>query len=300
MKPMAATCPKCSIEASLAFRTKDYNRRITEESFYYYRCPSCNVIFLNPIPPDLGKYYTSGYYAVPSTRDEIEKLASRERYKIDLVKEQISSGKLLEIGSGWGAFCYNAKNAGFDVDAIEMDPACCRFLTDTVGVRTHQGNEILPLLDQIDPCDVVALWHVVEHLPDPWSVLQAVSDKLNPGGILIIATPNPDCWQFKVQRKRWHHIDAPRHVLLIPFLTLSSQLEQFGLQTVSMTTRDPGGLGVNITGWQWLLENLSNRPLPKKALHIMGILLGMSLSPFERIEGRGSAYTAVFRKKAGK
>ncbi|MCL1849503.1 MAG: class I SAM-dependent methyltransferase [Clostridiales bacterium] len=285
------------MESSLVFRTKDYNRKVTEEVFDYYRCLSCGIVFLNPVPSDLGKYYPSGYHLPPSTRGDMEKMASRERYKIDIVKEQISGGRLLEIGPSWGAFCHLAKNAGFDIDAIEMDPACCLFLTDIVKVKAHHGNEILPILDRIEPYDVAALWHVVEHLPNPLNILRTVSDKLKPGGILIVAAPNPDSWQFKVQKKRWHHLDAPRHVQLIPPHTLLRQIERFNMRTVYITTRDPGSLRLNITGWQFLLANLSGNALVRKALHTLGTLLGMSLSSFERAEGCGSAYTALFRKE---
>jgi len=302
MTKMTAPCPKCSRESQHAFRTKDYNQRVTGESFDYYRCPSCGIVFLAPVPPDLEKYYPSEYHSPPSTPDEMEMLARREKYKIDLVKEFVSAGNLLEIGPSWGAFCLNAKNAGFTVNAIEMDSACCRFLSDVVGVNALHGSEILPLLDQVDPCDVAVLWHVVEHLPDPWRVLQAVSDKLNPGGILIIAAPNPDSLQFKAQGKRWPHVDAPRHVMLIPYGALSRNLEQYGMKTVRITTRDPGAHEFNLFGWRFLFANLSGNTgaYAWKALYAFGTLVGKLLSPFEKSKDRGSTYTAVFQKETGK
>lgn len=294
---VTVACPNCKADSVEIFRTRDYNRRITRETFRYYRCSSCRSVFLHPVPGDLGKYYPSDYYSLPPTPREIASRAEPEKYKIELVREHKTGGRLLEIGPSWGSFCYHAKIAGFDVEAIEMSDDCCRFMNETIGVRAYQGEDIRGLLEEREPYDVVALWHVVEHLPNPWDVLHAVSGKLTSGGILVIAAPNPDAWQFRVQGRFWPHIDAPRHVQLIPSAVLSGRMERVGLRTVSITTKDPGSLGWNIFGWQFFLANLSGNHFVKIALRAMGTLIGHTLFPLEQREGRGSAYTAVFRKE---
>jgi hypothetical protein len=84
---MIATCPQCKHDTRLYFRTKDFNRKITQDIFQYYRCPSCSLIFLSPIPDNLGKYYPNNYYSVPSSINELAKAAEFERYKIDIVNQ---------------------------------------------------------------------------------------------------------------------------------------------------------------------------------------------------------------------
>jgi len=42
------------------------------------------------------------------------------------------------------------------------------------------------------PYDVITLWHVIEHLPNPWEILDAVYASLKPGGVLALASPNSD------------------------------------------------------------------------------------------------------------
>ncbi len=294
---MTVACPNCKADSVEIFGTMDYNRRITQETFQYYRCSSCRVVFLHPVPDDLGKYYPSDYYPLPPTHREIASRAEPEKYKIELVREHKTGGRLLEIGPSWGSFCYHAKNAGFDVEAIEMSPECCRFMNEMIGIRAYQGEDISGLLEEREPYDIIALWHVVEHLPNLWDVLRAVSGKLAPGGILVIAAPNPEAWQFLAQGRYWPHIDAPRHVQLIPSSVLSGRMETFGLRTVSITTKDPGSLGWNIFGWQFFLANFLNNHFARIALRSLGTLVGAAFSPIERREGRGSAYTAVFRKE---
>ncbi len=293
---VTVSCPNCKAESNKIFGVGDNNRRITRETFEYYRCPSCRVVFLHPLPDDPGKYYPSDYYSLPPARRDISSRAEPEKYKIELVREHKSGGRLLEIGPAWGAFCYHAKIAGFSVEAIEMDPECCRFINEYIGARAYQGDDIQALLEGKGPYDVVALWHVIEHLPNPWEVLVAITGKLAPGGILVIAAPNPDAWQFMIQGRSWPHVDAPRHVQLVPSSVLSDRMKRLGLRSVSITTRDPGSLGWNIFGWQFFLANLSGNHFVRIALRVLGTVVGYSLFPLERREGRGSAYTAIFRK----
>jgi hypothetical protein len=127
-------CTHCGKESPLHFQTQDYNRRISTEIFNYYRCPSCGLIFIWPIPGNLADYYPEEYYQLP-TSDQLKSISEGERYKIDIVRRYVNSGKLLEIGPAYGLFAYLCKETGFEVEAIEMDARCCHFLEDVVGIR---------------------------------------------------------------------------------------------------------------------------------------------------------------------
>ena len=293
---MTATCPNCAAESRLFLRTRDFNRRITRETFHYYKCSPCGLLFLHPVPGNLGTYYPTDYHSVPSGRSEMALQAEHERYKLDLVREYKENGRLLEIGPSWGGFCLQAKAAGYDVEAFEMDPGCCRFLNDVIGITAFQGNDIVGLLKSRPAYDVVALWHVMEHLANPWNVLAAISGKLAPGGVLVVATPNPAAWQFGIQGKFWPHVDAPRHLFLIPDGLLSRKARDAGLETVFCTTRDEGSLGWNTFGWQFFLGNFFSNRFLKAGMHLSGRAIGKILSPLENREGKGCAYTIVLKK----
>lgn len=293
---MTAFCPNCAAGSPLFFRTKDYNRQVTAETFHYYKCSTCGLLFLHPVPGDLGKYYPTDYHSAPPSCGELVSQAEQERYKVDLVQEHKKNGRLLEIGPSWGRFCYLAKTAGFDVEAFERDPGCCRFMNDVVGITAFQGDDICDLLGTRPSYDVITLWHVAEHLPNLWDVLEVITRKLNPGGILVVAAPNPNAWQFRVQGKYWPHVDAPRHVFLIPPVVLSGFVSRMGMKEIRLTTRDPGSIGWNIFGWQHFLSNCSRNRLGKFWLQFVGECVGHCLGFFENREGRGSAYTAIYQK----
>jgi len=293
---MIAYCPQCKHESSLYFHSKDYNRNITQDIFDHYLCPQCGLIFIMPVPVNLADYYPESYHFVPESLEYLEKGSKPERYKIEIVQDFIENGRLLEIGPAYGSFTYLAKKAGYEVEAIEMNARCCQFLNKVVGVNAINSDDPIATLAQMKPYDVIALWHVIEHLPDPWPTLNAICTSLKPGGIIVLATPNPSSFQFNIMGYRWPHVDAPRHLILIPMKLLAERLEALGMKAELITTTDLGSIGWNTFGWEFFFANLSSQLYFKKVLRRIGRLISLLFSPIEGIEGKGSAYTMVFRK----
>ena len=294
---MKKTCPNCKASASLYFQAQDVNRRISAENFNYYKCSSCKLIFLSPMPDNLGDYYPQNYYHVCSTLEELARGAEPERYKIDIVNQFANGEKLLEIGPASGGFAYLAKQAGFDVEVIEMSAKCCEFLETKLGVRTINSHNEQQALSKLEQKNVIVLWQVIEHLRDPFVLLSEACNKIKRGGILVIAAPNPDALQFRVLGRHWAHVDAPRHVVLIPKELLVEKAKTMGMKLVFATTNDIGSIGWNLFGWQFSLANFFSRQKHKDFAMRVGGRITRLLSPIETVEGRGSTYTLVFKKE---
>jgi 2-polyprenyl-3-methyl-5-hydroxy-6-metoxy-1,4-benzoquinol methylase len=292
-------CPQCGQQAPLSFSTKDYNRRISDERFDYYRCNACAFVFLSPVPGDLGRYYPAQYYDVPRNEAELMQRGEElQRWKLDTVMALVGKGRLLEIGPAYGLFSALAKRAGFEVTAIEMDSRCCSFLRDTVGIQVVHSADTVAALEQLPAFDVIVLWQVIEHLPDPWAVLDAAADRLAPNGVLILDTPNPQAFQFGVLGRYWTHVDAPRHVTLIPAKLLTQHVARSGLEPVLLTAADKGANGFNGFGWAFSFKNFFLGRGTGALAHLCGRVLAKLLIPIERTGWRGSTYTAAFRKGA--
>jgi len=276
--------------------TRDYNRDMSSVVFRYSRCDRCGLVSLMNAPIDLHRYYDSTYHAFPTSMADIERRAEHEQFKIDLVQRFVSRGRLLEIGPSWGAFCLLAKRAGFEVEAIETDSRCREFLATRIGVRAIDGSGEAATLSQASVADVIALWHVVEHLRDPWALIARAAERLGPGGVLVVATPNPAALQFRMLGRFWAHIDAPRHVHLLPPALLHGKVRALGLEKLLCTTTDAGSLECNKFGWSQSLANFAATRAVKRALRLSGRIAARILAPMERRDGLGSAYTAVYRK----
>lgn len=290
-------CPNCGAAAPLTHRARDYNKKISNEVFDYYRCPRDGYVFLYPIPADLGSYYPSSYYDLPRDAEEqAQRAMSGQQWKLDILLSVARSGRLLEIGPAYGLFAFLAKRAGFQVTGIEMDARSSQHLRDVVGIEVVETSDTLAALEELEPFDVIVLWQVIEHLPDPWATMEAAARRLKPGGVLILDTPNPDAFQFRVLGHRWAHLDAPRHVVLIPARMLVEQAERHGLETEVLTASNVSANGFNGFGWAFTFQNfLGDNPLGRAA-NILGRALAKVLIPIERTRWRGSTYTAILRK----
>jgi SAM-dependent methyltransferase len=275
---------------------RDFNRAISDEKFHLFRCDQCGLMFINNPPADLGRYYPSDYHSMPASADGLDPYLPGQRFKIDLLKRFVAGGTLLEIGPSNGIFCRLAQKAGFDVSAIEMDENCVRFLQDKLGVRTIASPDPADVLNTENlTYDAICLWHTIEHLQRPWDVLAQAARRLKPGGVLLVAAPNPDAWQARLLGVRWPHHDMPRHLFALPIPWLRELGRRLGLTTEMVTTRDEGSLFWNRFTWAMLLRSIFRNRLLRGLSWRAGMFFGHLLEPWEGHEGRGACYTAVLR-----
>ena len=295
----APHCPYCGAPAHARFTAVDRNRRLSEERFPYWGCERCGVIFLWPVPADIGRFYPPDYYALPSSRQALVS-ASRphDAYKVALVEGLARGRRLVEVGPGIGGFAALAQDAGYHVSVIEMDARASAFLEREVGVAVHHTADAAGALRREGPFDVVAMWHVVEHLTDPFETLPAVADALVPGGVAVIAAPNPEALQLRLFGARWTHLDAPRHLFLIPIATLADAARAAGLELAAATTTDPGTLGWNRFGWSETLAHSVGNRYVAHALRLLGRAPAAIAAQVERRGRRGTTYTVALRKPA--
>jgi SAM-dependent methyltransferase len=283
------------------FDAWDRNRETTRERFAYARCRTCGTVFLVDPPADLARYYADDYYhsgpdAEPAGKSDPSRIQAASD-PVDLLRTHTGPGRLIEIGAGTGAFASTAQAAGFQVSAIEMSERCCRYLSEREGIDTICSDRPLEALAPLPPAPVVALWHVLEHLPNPAEVLARAAEKVEPGGVLAIAVPNPRSLQFRVLRTRWVHLDAPRHLCLMPAAALIGRGRDLGLTDVALSTNDPDGLECNFFGWVGALRrHPAVGPTPDLVSH-SARALERTLAPLERTGDRGSAVTILMRKE---
>jgi 2-polyprenyl-3-methyl-5-hydroxy-6-metoxy-1,4-benzoquinol methylase len=298
MSSQPIPCRLCGAPTDAHLTATDRNREVDDRAFAYDRCRSCATVQLREIPADIERYYPQDYHGVPTPADLRERARS-EQHKVDLLREHVAPGRLVEVGPSFGAFAYAAKEAGFAVTGIEMDSTCCAYLRDVVGVEAIQSTAPQDVLPAQEPSRVIAMYHVLEHVPRPLEVVDAAAARLEPGGVLAIALPNPDSLQFRRLGARWAHLDAPRHLYLIPSRTLTAHARRAGLEPLAVTTTDPFGLHCNSWGWEYAMR----RHPARRPSHISTVLaaraLALALAPVERSGMRGCAYTALFRRPNG-
>jgi Methyltransferase domain len=280
-------CRLCGGGSSPVLSVGDRNRGLGDGVFEYRRCEVCGTIFLARVPDDLGRYYASEGYGTPE--DSQSKLfRRREEARLGLVSRFASRGM----------FARAASAAGFDVTAIEMDPEYCRQLSAVPGIDVIESSDPAAVLPTLERSAVITMWHVIEHLADPASVLERSVQNLEPGGLLAISTPNPGSLQFRLLGRHWVHLDAPRHLQLIPARALEERLRTLGMRRALITTTDSVGLECNRMGWEHAVRlHPARRPSTRLTLATSGAITVM-LSGLERRGLAGATYTSLFIREA--
>ena len=290
-------CEHCAGGMHRLFVARDTNQRVDDRTYVYGRCARCGLIRLTAPPADISRYYPPHYYRGPSRR-RLRWAAWRERYQLRLVLAHAVTGRLVEIGAAWGTFAIQARRA-FEVTAVEADADCCDYLRSVVGVPAICSSDPGTALTTLPSSNVVAMWQVIEHLPDPWAALDRVAANLTEGGVLKLSTPNPESLSFRLLGVRWPHVDAPRHHWLIPAPVLTQFLEARGLTRTLLTTSDAGGRRWNSFTWRRAFGNHGSQGAHRLAAELAGRMTALILHPWERRAGMGSCYTAVFTRNAG-
>ena len=142
-------------------------------------------------------------------------------------------GRVLDIGCGSGGYLAFLAELGWRCSGVETGAKSRAYAQTVLGLDVHEGP--------LEACrfpdatfDVVTLWHVVEHLPDPAGTLREIGRILKPDGCLLLRTPNVQSWEAALFRGNWYGLDPPRHLYLFSPATLERLLGQCGFAVTAM------------------------------------------------------------------
>jgi SAM-dependent methyltransferase len=249
-------------------------------------------MFLHPLPEDLRPFYAGGYQAIPGNLSELRTLAEPQKYRLNPILKYKKSGRLLDIGPWIGIFSSNARDAGFDVTAIEIDPQCVDFLNRIVGIHAIQSSDPARALETTPlEFDVIVFWHSLEHLKSPWEVIAKAVQRLAHGGILLIAIPNIESFDFSVLRSAWQHLDAPRHLSFYTARGLQKVCAANGLRALDLVTNDALSTELSLGAWRRRAQSTVRIRIIRKLWGDFLFRRAMS-----RSHGHGSGLTAIFGK----
>jgi SAM-dependent methyltransferase len=195
------------------------------------RCRGCALLFVNP------RYQASVVlegYAAGDDPVYVSQMDARVRTFAGTV-EQItrlrpSRGRILDVGTAAGAFLKAASDAGWDAAGIEPNGWLARWGRERYGVSIHVGSiDDVPLPRH--HFDVVTLWDVIEHTPDPMHVLRRVNELLVPGGLLIVNYPDIGSWIARALGRKWPFLSSV-HLYYFTRRTIAAALDRADFETL--------------------------------------------------------------------
>lgn len=107
--------------------------------------------------------------------------------------------RVLDIGCGQGELSHTLKMRGHHVVGVDVRPPLFP-LDEFVHADIAQG--LPPELTADRLFDVVILADVLEHMPEPLTILNQAAKHLAPGGSLLVSLPNTVHWSVRMQVAR--------------------------------------------------------------------------------------------------
>jgi SAM-dependent methyltransferase len=207
------------------------------------QCRTCGLGYSEEFPVDTNDVYSDRDYLPIAISDYQDNADYRKRRfgaeRLSIIAEHLGrepkGARLLDVGCGTGWFLECAKEAGFDVSGLELGRELAEFTSDRLGIEVW--NKPLSEMPIGDPFDVITLFDVLEHVPDPKETLARIYGLLKPGGIALFFVPNLESLGFKILRGNSSLCMPVEHLFYFTESALRPVLEQAGFQTVYFSTR---------------------------------------------------------------
>lgn len=153
------------------------------------RCRACGHRYVDPRPTQ--EEVARGYSEPTAYDDWISAAGARQamwQRRFDLVLGGRPTGRLLDVGAGIGTFLAIARDHGWAVEGTEVSTTAITRAWELNAIAIRPGT--LERAAPPGPYDVISLWHVLEHVPDPPGTLRVCHALLRDGGTIILAMPN--------------------------------------------------------------------------------------------------------------
>ena len=222
----------------------EFKALIRKDGYDVVRCMSCELVLVGNPPGDeqLARLYSfeSGYHRGLEVDGVATAFHEREAAKnLQLLQRHARKGRLLDIGCSTGQFLSAARQIGWVGQGLEYSPDSSRVARELRGLDVKTGVLSADTYPP-DNFDVITLWDVIEHLPDPCGTMRHIARILAPGGLLVLKTPNVDGMYPRASLRIakvlgfWGHAEPPGHLFQFSAKTLTLAVQQAELEVVSV------------------------------------------------------------------
>ena len=237
-------------------------------------CRVCGLVWSNPRPgeEDVRRYYSTEYrldykgQSTPSMR-HVARSARGALNRYRSLAPYIKRGaRILDAGAGGGEVVYVLRSLGFDASGLEPDQQYARHAREVLGMPVATGF----IQDAAFPAasfDVVTMYHALEHVEDPSSILSRLRGWIVESGVLLIEVPNVEavCIAPKHRFHFAHFYNFNRDVL-------EALGRKAGFEPVETTTSADGGNLISV--FRAVECAQPPRPDPANYARVAGVVKG--------------------------
>ena len=237
-----SACPACNSEdIHFALSVKDLS--ISQENFEVWECRNCSLRFTKDAPSEdhIAPYYQSENYISHSNTHKglinklyhnVKKITLNKKRKIIMKATGLTTGKILDVGAGTGAFLNTMRQAGWQVSGVEPDQHARKNASDLYHLNLLEPDALKSFAPS--SFDVITMWHVLEHVHQLNETIVQLKNLLTPKGRLIIAVPNYTSFDADHYKEFWAAYDVPRHLYHFSPASMKKLLMDHGMNTPTL------------------------------------------------------------------
>ncbi|MBS3105500.1 class I SAM-dependent methyltransferase [Candidatus Woesearchaeota archaeon] len=215
--------------------------------FNIVKCKNCGLAYVNPRLKERKlheiydkKYFSNkafngaktSFYGYGKYLEEEDCIKDTFRRRLKIINKLSGKGRLLDIGCAFGFFLELARDDGWDVQGLEISEYAYSYAKNVLKLPVMNKTLEKAKLKS-DSFDVVTIFDVIEHLPDPKATLKEIRRVLKPNGFVVITTPNIGSMTAKILWKNWEEVRRVReHIYFFSKSTLKKILESLGFEVL--------------------------------------------------------------------
>jgi 2-polyprenyl-3-methyl-5-hydroxy-6-metoxy-1,4-benzoquinol methylase len=260
----------------------DHRDFLNCRTFAYVKCSSCGHVYQNPMPqfPELKNRYDADYFNYELENDKNFfnlMLAGLSDIRFSEIEKKYNQRKntkhFLDVGCATGMLVEYMQNRGWSAEGIEICKDSALYGRRTRNVAIHIGT-----LEEINfPNEYFAFIHfshLIEHLINPSAFIREVFRILQPGGYIVVVTPNVRGLQARLLGASWRS-------------AIADHMHLFSDKTLKRLLTDSGFIIVRKQTWGGIAKGLAPKfvkaPLDRlaKAFGFGDVVLFLAQKPYD-------------------
>ena len=278
------------------------------------RCATCTSTGLWPIPgPDeLRRHYASYYLTRVDDPGRQDQLVEFHKGVFDYLLAHVAGAtphRFLDYGFGGGAFLRYIARQGHCAAGVDVSTQNVRQLSETArrdGISVQLVDLSVGTLNDLGAhrFDVVTLFQVIEHVPDPSGLITRLARLQDPGALLYLECPNDGAaWaRFKNPlhlargTSAWSSLKYPEHLHGFTPFSIGVLLRASGYEVVDCgdyAYRD----GVHQVESEYWWPRFSSKPRSRTTVGLVRSLIPLFDRVMSTCFSSGSGLFALARKR---
>lgn len=240
-------------------KKKNIQKIKTVKGVDIFECKECQFAFVDQ--RKVVNLNPQEEYDLKSYRENENRFRERFRKFVGKIHEYKKSGRVLDVGAGYGLLSSMLYEKEYEVDIVEPMNKLYYLKEKRIKHNKITIEEFFSMAKT--KYDIVLLMDVIEHLKDPLQILSRLRSILNKKGIVVIQTPNYESLMAKLCIN-WSWWMVSDHKFFFSPRSIRSMLQKAGFSILHLSTyEDIYDFKKNLDGNFTSIENPFIRKITK-------------------------------------